>query len=225
MPLAIPAKSGAERLRPAQLQEDEEDEELEQLQQQLFAADDEDPALVSAWPLVTRMRRFTALSSGGRHAIGSRLPTACLSAHRGQHLAPCHVGPAKFPAWPLTKCCTCAIRPCPCTQFGDSDSLNEGESDSPTSPALAGSNDSFNSGMSNSEATLAKVQAEMEQETVQGDVLCSQAKVGLPDFELLSLVGQGAFGKVRTRQHTHTLACGDSIVLLQATGSLLVLQH
>lgn len=48
MPLAIPAKSGAERLRPAQLQEDEEDEELEQLQQQLFAADDEDPALVSA---------------------------------------------------------------------------------------------------------------------------------------------------------------------------------
>lgn len=79
--------------------------------------------------------------------------------------------------------------------------------------------------MSNSEATLAKVQAEMEQETVQGDVLCSQAKVGLSDFELLSLVGQGAFGKVRTQQRTHTLACGggDSIVLLQATGSLLVL--
>lgn len=100
MPLAIPAKSGAERLRPAKLQEDDEEEELERLQQQLFAADDEDPALVSAWPLVTRMRRFTALSSRGMLAISNRRHTACQSSHREQHLAPCHVGPAKFPAWP-----------------------------------------------------------------------------------------------------------------------------
>lgn len=132
MPLAIPAKSGAERLRPAQLQEDEEDEELEQLQQQLFAADDEDPALVSAWPLVTRMRRFTALSSGGRHAIGSRLPTACLSAHRGQHLAPCHVGPAKFPAWPLTKCCVLSGP----AHAHSSETLTASMRASPTAPPL-----------------------------------------------------------------------------------------
>ena len=44
-------------------------------------------------------------------------------------------------------------------------------------------------------ATLARAKREMEEDG-SGPVQASAAKVGLQDFELLRIVGQGAFGKV-----------------------------
>lgn len=85
--------------------------------------------------------------------------------------------------------------------FGDSDSLT-GESDglhSPSNPA--GSSAAFDTVLNCNEAALAGLQLEME---MDGPVLGSAAKVGLQDFELLRLVGQGAFGKVFQVRHKRT---------------------
>lgn len=50
-------------------------------------------------------------------------------------------------------------------------------------------------------ATLARAKREMEEDG-SGPVQASAAKVGLQDFELLRIVGQGAFGKVSVLPNT-----------------------